>query len=127
MPRYGWRMHHVRWYYFRTGDIEKAKLYFGKAIDDFDGFGDFRKSADTYWAAALVNIALDEKVLAINNLEIAEERNYRVYNKSIFVADRLAYEHDPWYIRLGMQYKEFWPTIISIVMDFDRCKETQSQ
>jgi tetratricopeptide (TPR) repeat protein len=126
MPRYGWRMHQVGWYFFRTGDLLSAVTYFKKAIADFEGFGDFRESADTYWAAALVNIAQGEKALAIANLDIAEERNYRVYNKDIFVADGLAYEHDPWFIRLGMQYKDFWPTIEAIMNDFKNDKKAAS-
>jgi len=127
MPRYGWRMHQVGWYFFRTGDLSSAVIYFKKAIADFEGFGDFRESADTYWAAALVNIAQGEKTLAIANLQIAEERNYRVYNQSIFLADGIAYKHDPWFIRLGMQYKDFWPTIEAILDDFENDKKSASR
>ena len=118
MPRYGWRMHQAGWYFFRTGDLTAARHYFEKAIADFDGLGDFRESADTYWAAALINIAQGQKDLAVANLEIAETRNFRRYNKAIFVADQSAYQHDPWFIRLGMQYADFWPTIAAIVKQF---------
>ena len=125
MPRYGWRMHQAGWYFFRTGDLAAARHYFEKAIADFDGMGDFRESADTYWAAALINIAQGQKDRAIANLEIAEVRNYRQYNKTIFVADRNAYEHDPWFIRLGMQYAEFWPTIEAIIREFEASEALQ--
>ncbi len=125
MPRYGWRMHQAGWFFFRTGDLRAARHYFEKAIADFDGLGDFRESADTYWAAALINIAQGQKDLAVANLEIAESRNYRRYNKAIFIADRSAYRHDPWFIRLGMQYADFWPTIEAIIQAFEPSKAPQ--
>ncbi|MFZ0132170.1 MAG: hypothetical protein WAK95_06480 [Desulfobacterales bacterium] len=125
MPRYGWRMHQAGWYFFRTGDLAAARHYFEKAIADFDGLGDFRESADTYWAAALINIAQGQKDLAVANLETAETRNYRRYNKSIFIADRSAYQHDPWFIRLGMQYADFWPTMQAILKEFETNQAAQ--
>ena len=119
LPRFGWRMHNVGWFFFRTGDLKSAYKYFEKARTGYEGPGDYRAASDTYYSLALVYMAQGNKKLAMENLDIAQERNYRTYNRNIFVADKAAYENDPWFTRLGRQYKPFWPTIREIIDEIE--------
>jgi len=124
LPEFGWRLHEVAWYHFRTGKLKDARDHFNLALRRRE----YVEAADTYFALATIALVDGDIDFAISQFREAERRDPSQYSAKLVTGRRYAYQKAQWWLQLRRAYaKEKFGESLDEMIDRIEVEEKDSR